>query len=167
MTEEVIVGRIRIWLSLFVVGLVLSGLTAFPLERETGFLVRCLEATGLSAWWPALGAWAVRVHHGLSETDSSYPFIAYGTDWLAFAHLVIAVAFWGPLRDPVRNAWVVDFGMTACVAIIPFVLVCGWVRGIPWFWQCIDMSFGVVGLVPLWCARRAIGVLTSSRACSP
>ena len=24
-------------------------------------------------------------------------------DWLAFAHVVIAVAFWGPLRDPVKN----------------------------------------------------------------
>ncbi|SCF41963.1 hypothetical protein [Micromonospora mirobrigensis] len=32
----------------------------------------------------------------------------YGTDWLAFAHLVLAVAFWGPLRDPVRNVWVVQ-----------------------------------------------------------
>ena len=29
--------------------------------------------------------------------------IAYGTDWLAFAHITIAVAFLGPLKDPVRN----------------------------------------------------------------
>jgi hypothetical protein len=67
------------------------------------------------------------------------PFIACGTDWLAFAHLVIAIAFWGPVRDPVRNIWVVQFGMTACLAV-----VAGPVRGIPWWWwQLIDISFGV------------------------
>jgi hypothetical protein len=54
-----------------------------------------------------------RVHAGVSETYRLYPFIAYGTDWLAFAHIVIAVAFWGPLKNPVRNVWVIEFGMIA------------------------------------------------------
>jgi hypothetical protein len=80
----------------------------------------------------------------------------YGTDWLAFAHLVIAVAFWGPLRDPVRNVWVVHFGMIACVAVIPLALIAGPARGIPWWWLLVDMSFGVFGIVPLLFAERAI-----------
>jgi len=41
-------------------------------------------------------------------SGDGYPFIAYGTDWLAFAHFVIAIAFIGPWRDPVRNVWVVE-----------------------------------------------------------
>jgi hypothetical protein len=149
-------ARIRTWLCVFVLGLVLSGLTAFPLETETRLLVRWLQEWGLAGRWPELARWITRVHQGLSETYSAYPFVAYGTDWLAFAHLVIALAFWGCWRDPVRNVWVVDFGMIACAAVIPFALVCGRLRGIPWFWQCVDMSFGVLGLVPLGCARRAI-----------
>jgi len=32
--------RVRVWLVVFVVGLVVSGLTAFPLESETRLLAR-------------------------------------------------------------------------------------------------------------------------------
>jgi hypothetical protein len=77
---------------------------------------------------------------------------------------VIAIAFLGPLRDPVRNVWVVEFGRIACLAIVPFVLVCGAVRGIPWFWQVVDTSFGVFGLMPLHAARRAIARVEFLRA---
>ena len=150
--------RIRFWLILFVFGLVISGVTAFPLEAESGLLVRMLHAS----WSPAPGhlpelvRFIDRVHHGIVETNRQYPFMAYGTDWLAFAHLVIAVAFWGPLRDPVRNIWVVHFGMISCVAVIPLALIAGPIRGIPWWWQLVDMSFGVFGIVPLFFAERAI-----------
>jgi hypothetical protein len=87
--------------------------------------------------------------------------VAYATDWLAFAHLVIAAAFWGPFRDPVRNRWVVDWAMLACVGVLPLALVCGEVRGIPWFWRAVDMSFGVFGIVPLLIVRRNIGALAA------
>src|SRR4051812_41374297 len=88
----------------------------------------------------------------------------YGTDWLAFAHLVIAVAFWGPLRDPVRNIWVVHFGMIACVAVVPLALIAGPIRGIPWWWQLIDISFGAVGIIPLLFAERGIRRLARQTA---
>jgi hypothetical protein len=82
--------------------------------------------------------------------------MAYGTDWLAFAHIVIAVAFIGPLRDPVRNIWVIEFGMIACALVIPLALIFGPLRGIPFFWRLIDCSFGIIGFVPLWLVRREI-----------
>lgn len=85
--------------------------------------------------------------------------MAYGTDWLAFAHLVIAVAFIGPYRDPVRNSWVVTFGIIACIGIIPLALIAGAVRGIPLYWRLIDCSFGVFGAIPLWLVRRDIAML--------
>ena len=47
--------------------------------------------------------WVERVSEALNSTSTLYPFLAYGTDWLAFAHLAIAVVFIGPYVDPVRN----------------------------------------------------------------
>jgi hypothetical protein len=148
--------RIRIWLILFLIGLVLSGVTAFPLETELRLVAELMHASPVPEHLPGLMAWIDRVHAGLAATGRDHPFIAYGSDWLAFAHLVIAVAFVGPLRDPVRNIWVVQFGMIACVAVIPLALIAGPIRGIPIWWQVIDMSFGVVGLVPLLVVHRDI-----------
>ena len=146
--------RVRLWLVVFVTGLVVSGVTAFPLEAETRLLARVLDRSPVHL--PAVATWVDRVHEGIAHTNDLYPFMAYGTDWLAFAHLVIAVAFWGPIRDPVRNVWVVHWGMISCVAVVPLALIAGAVRGIPWGWRLIDISFGVVGIIPLLFAHRGI-----------
>jgi hypothetical protein len=103
---------------------------------------------------PEFVAWVDRVHGAVVETGEKYPFIAYGTDWLAFAHLAIAVAFIGPLRDPVRNIWIIRWGMIMCAGVVPLTLIAGSVRGIPWGWMLIDMSFAVVAIVPLLIAER-------------
>jgi len=143
--------RIRFWLGVFIVGLVLSGVTAFPLTWELGLLVRWFgQGEG------ALASWLHTVHTGLVETDQKYPFLAYGTDWLAFAHLVIAVAFIGPWRDPVRNIWVIEFGLIACALVLPLALIAGPLRGIPFGWRLVDCAFGVLGAIPLWLIRREI-----------
>jgi hypothetical protein len=153
--------RIRLWLALFVTGLVLSGVTAFPLETETRWLSAWLHHVPAPA---ALTAWIDRCHEGLQQTNAKYPFLAYGTDWLAFGHLTIAVAFYGPWRDPVRNKWVVQFGMIACAGVIPLALICGPIRGIPFGWSLIDMSFGVIGVLPLVPVWRHIKALESENA---
>jgi hypothetical protein len=138
---------VRIWLSLFIAGLILSGITAFPLEQETGWLA---DFVGRYSGLPSqLTLWLYRVHFALHANSVDYPFLAYGTDWLAFAHLVLAIAFLGPLRDPVRNKWVLQFGVIACIAVIPLALIAGQARGIPFPWRLIDCSFGVFGAIPL------------------
>ncbi|MEU4624959.1 hypothetical protein AB0G04_33920 [Actinoplanes sp. NPDC023801] len=147
------ITRIRVWLAVFVVGLVVSGLTAFPLVIETRLLAEVLHAVPAP---DVLVEWIDRVHAGLAATGRDYPFIAYGTDWLAFAHLVIAAAFWGPWRDPVRNVWVIEWGMICCAGVIPLALIAGPVRGLPWGWLLLDMSFGVFGVIPLLVIRRLI-----------
>ncbi|WP_329462754.1 hypothetical protein [Streptomyces sp. NBC_01431] len=157
--RNALLRRIRTWLAVFVVCLVLSGLTAFPLVHELHWTQSLLQATPLGDWPPGLSAWIDRVRDGLDSADAEYPFLLYGTDWLAFAHLVIAVAFYGVVRDPVRNVWVVEFGMIACAGIVPLALICGPVRGIPFWWSVIDMSFGVFGVIPLYVVRRKIKVL--------
>ncbi|MEU6374772.1 hypothetical protein [Streptomyces sp. NPDC046909] len=144
---------IRAWLVLFVVCLVLSGATAFPLVHELRWTEDLLGRLPAPA---ALTDWITRVRQGLDTADADHPFLLYGTDWLAFAHLVIAVAFYGPYRDPVRNIWVVEFAMIACAGIIPLALICGPIRGIPFWWSVIDMAFGVFGVIPLYVVRRKI-----------
>ena len=156
--------RIRAWLVFFIVALVASGLTAFPLETELRIASDILHATPLPDLMPAFVDWIDRVRDALIATNDEYPFLAYGTDWLAFAHLVIAVAFIGPLRDPVRNVWVIQFGMIACVGVIPLALIAGSVREIPLGWQLIDMSFGVIGIIPLLIVYRLIRRLESQQS---
>ena len=150
--------RIRLLILVFIAGLLISGATAIPLETELRILANWLHGEYGSAHW------VLRVCDALTETNAKYPFIAYGTDWLAFAHFVIAILFIGPLRDPVKNVWVIEFGMIACVLVIPFALIMGGARGIPLGWRLIDCSFGIVGILPLWLCRRLIQRLASHEA---
>ncbi|MER8186805.1 hypothetical protein [Kitasatospora sp. NPDC094015] len=156
--------NVRRWLWIFIVCLVLSGLTAFPLETETRWLADAVGGGPLGDHFPALADWTGRVGRGVAETNARYPFLAYGTDWLAFAHLVIAAAFWGPLKDPVRNVWVIRWAVLACAGIIPLALICGPLRGIPLYWRFVDMSFGVIGVLPLLLVLRGIRRLEWAQA---
>jgi hypothetical protein len=105
---------IRAWLAIFIIGLVLSGATAFPLVGEVRLLTFVLHHVSAPG---ALVLFLDRVREGLLTTGTNYPFIAYGTDWLAFAH---------------------------------------------WWWLPIDISFGVVGIIPLIIVHRLIKRLDSA-----
>jgi len=122
--ERRLVRRVRRWLVVMMVGLVLSGLTAFALERELRWLLGALRWAPV---WPiaqstGLSAWIERVSEGVADANARYPFLAYGTDWLAFAHLAIAALFIGPFLGPVRNKWVISFGLIACAGAIPLLM---------------------------------------------
>jgi hypothetical protein len=138
---------IRLWLAIFIVGLILSGVTAFPLEHETAWMASFLAAHPILPQGIIL--WIDRVHQALLDNSIRAPFLAYGTDWLAFAHLVLAVAFIGPLIDPIRNKWVLQFGIIACIGVLPLAFIAGPMRGIPLPWRLIDSSFGIFGAIPL------------------
>lgn len=143
--------RYRIVLGLFIIGLALSGITAFPLLHELELLSRLLGIApdAAPASLSGLQFWIATVRDGLRATYAAYPWVAYGTDWLAFGHLVIAMFFIGPLVRPVENAWVLWVGLAACAAVFPLALICGPIRGIPVYWRLIDCSFGVFGALPL------------------
>ena len=156
---------IRVWLTVFIAGLVLSGVTAFPLVSEVRWLDALLHVPTLQSFAQHTGllGWVDHVNEGLTTTNSNYPFLAYGTDWLAFAHLVIAAAFVGAWRDPVRNRWLISFGLIACAGVIPLAMIAGASRGIPLGWRLIDCSFGVFGSIPLLICRRRILLLERAR----
>jgi succinate-acetate transporter protein len=158
------VTKIRIWIVLFVLALAAAGLTAFPLQWELGIASDVLHSLSVAQWLPGLTEWIDHVRDALNDTYPKYPFIAYGTDWLAYAHIVIAIAFIGPFRDPVRNIWIVQWAMIACVLVIPLALIAGAIREIPIAWQLIDMSFGVFGLIPLIIVYRLIRRLERENA---
>lgn len=123
--------------------LVLSGITAIPAGQELSIATRFFNDDSL------VGNWLGQVWFAVRQTDEKYPFLFYGYDWLAFAHIVIAIAFIGPYRDPIKNKWVIEFGTIACLLILPFALITGYLRGIPFWWRLLDCSFGLAGLIPL------------------
>lgn len=124
--------RLRWLTAFFIFGLVLSGATAIPLETELNWMVSLLGADAHSP--VPLAQWLARVQEALHDTNTRYPFIAYGADWLAFGHFMIALAFVWAWREPVRNRWLYDYGLIACALVIPFAMI--------------------FGAVPLWLCRR-------------
>jgi hypothetical protein len=157
--EQTLRRRIKLLTWLFIIGLVLSGATAIPLATELNWLVKFTGAQQMvespaSTNAPDWAIWLVNVQTALRSSGTKWPFLFYGTDWLAFGHFVIAIAFFGALRDPIRNRWLFDFGLIACALVIPYTLVFGGLRGIPIWWRLIDCSFGVFGFIPLWFCRK-------------
>ena len=143
------INFVRRWLLFFIAALFISGATAIPLEWELGILRQVFPNGNAGRWFAA-------VHDALVYNGTHFPFMNYGYDWLAFAHFVLAILFIGPYMHPVRNKWVIEFGMIACVLIIPFAMIAGHFRGISLEWRLIDCSFGIIGIIPLYLIRKKI-----------
>jgi len=149
--EQQLRKKVKTWIIIFIIGLVLSGVTAFPIETELGFFAAHVQS------FPAfMQPWIMKVYLAVKTTNQNYPYLSYGTDWLAFGHLVIAMVFIGPLKDPVKNSWVIQFGMIACVMVFPLAFIAGPIRGIPLYWRFIDCCFGIFGIIPLYICYRDI-----------
>lgn len=148
--------RIRRWTVFFIAGLWISGLTAVPMTWGTQWL------SDITTHWPGpWHGWAATAAVAIADVGGRYPFLFYGTDWLAFAHIVIGAAFLGVLRDPVRNRWIIEWGLWSCGLVLVFAFAWAPVRGIPLFWRCVDASFGVLGAVPLFLVRHYIRQLAT------
>lgn len=150
--EKKLILKIRVLVLFYIFALFFWGITAFPIETELKIICRLLGIS-LDASpdvYTGFTGWIATVTNGVIDTNHNYPFLSYGTDWLAFSHLVIAVAFIGLYVKPVRNIWIVYFAMIACAGVIPLALICGAIRGLPLWWRLIDCSFCVFGLIPLY-----------------
>ncbi len=146
--------RAKWMMGLVAAGLFISGVTVWPLVSELTWLVRVTwgqqEATG------ELHGFLLRTIEGLKATEAAYPFLLYGFDWLAFAHIVLAILFIGALRDPVKNVWVVQCGLIMCACVPLLAGICIPLRGLPpaWFW--VDFAFAPGAAIPLTIAWRDI-----------
>ena len=155
-------GRIRAWTAFLIFGLVLSGASALPIQTEVRAGIALLGANaqpGASWLPPAVAGWLLTLRDGIADTAIRAPFMFYGTDWLAFGHFVIAIAFVGALRDPVRNRWLYEFGMIAAALVPVWATVWGALRGIPAWWRLVDASFGIGAFVPAFLCFRWTGIL--------
>lgn len=131
--------RLKLWL--FIILLALSGITAFPLQTELAFLSKYV-----SLFPSFIQPWLIEVNSAISNTPL---IVLYGTDWLAFAHLVIALYFIPVILNPLQYQLNIKMGMIACIAVFPLAFICGPIRGIPFFHQIIDVSFGFFGFILL------------------
>ena len=148
--------RIRVCTWFLIVGLAISGLTAIPIQSEIAICRAILgdDWNGGGRLPDAAATWLETLDQGIVATAAQAPFMFYGTDWLAFGHLMIALAFVGALVDPVRNRWLYQFGMIASVLVPVWAGLFGQVRGIPIWWRFIDAAFGVGAFIPSWLCFR-------------
>ncbi len=143
--------KIKTSIIIIIIGLLLNGISAIPLRAELNFLL-----SNQSILPDFLHNWFMYVNKGVTETSNHYRFMRYGFDWLAFAHLLIAIAFLGPLRDPVKNEWIITWGLI--ISALSVLIALGWerVREIPLWWSCIDAAIGLVSFIILWLCSRWI-----------
>lgn len=161
-----LIRRVRIALSVVVIGLIGSGLTTFPLLWEAELLNSWFgKATIFYDYLPAVSGFISHIHEGVIHTDQYYPFIFYGLDWLGFAHIAIALCFIGPLRDPVRNQWVIEWGILICLLAVPAIFYFGISHNMPFFWNFIDGIFPLLALIPLTIAWYLTKELTINDGC--
>jgi hypothetical protein len=149
--------KIRLLILFFILATIASGVSAFPVETELHWVLQFNMPA-------ALYNWLQHCYIAMKNTNANYPMVAYGFDWLAFAHIVIATAFIGPLKNPVKNIWVIEWAMIACVMVWPLALIAGPIRGIPFFHIIIDCCFGVFGLITLFICRRWIKQLENDHS---
>ena len=152
-------------LGIVVFGLLVSGITVWPAVPELKTAVRIIwgetESTGV------LRGFVLQAIEGLESVGANYPFMLYAHDWLAFAHIVLAILFAGAVRDPIRNVWIVQCGLIMCALVPVLAGICIPIRGIPMIWFWIDFAFAPAAALPLWIAlkdiRRAEAQLTTTQ----
>lgn len=131
--------------------LMLSGITAFPIQTEIDFLY-----THINSFPSFFNDWITRLYTNIHSTPDV---MFYGTDWLAFAHIIIALFFVPVYLDPVKHKANLYVGMVACLLVFPLAFICGPIRNIPFFHQLIDCSFGIIGILYLYFILQRINKL--------
>jgi len=151
MQQVSLIFRFRLVMGAFIVALILSGAATFPVLTELRALNQLINPSQISpsADSNELAFGIDHIYRGLEAAYHQSPWIAYGTDWLGFAHIVIAIFFVGALIDPVASRWTIISGIIACILVIPLALICGSIRAVPVYWRLLDCSLGAFGILPL------------------
>ncbi len=147
-------ARAKIMLSIIVFGLLVSGITVWPAVPELKLAVRIVWGDGEPSG--VLHTFVLQAIEALEHAHANYPFMLYAHDWLAFAHIILAILFAGAIRDPIRNVWIVQCGLIMCALVPVLAGICIPIRGLPlrWFW--IDFAFAPAAALPLWIALKDI-----------
>ena len=151
------VVRAKWMLGIVAFGLFVSGVTVWPAISELNFALSILPESGLKSF-------VLQVKEGLQSVNETHPYLMYGYDWLAFAHICLSILFLGAIKDPVRNKWIVQCGLIMCALIPVLSLICIPLRGIPFYWFIFDFLFAPGAAIPLVIALRDIIKAEQERA---
>ena len=146
--------RAKIMLGIIVFGLLVSGITVWPAVPELKAAVSIVRGDATPEG--TLHGFVVQAIEGLESMQADYPFMLYAHDWLAFAHIMLAILFAGAIRDPVRNVWIVQCGLIMCALVPVLAGICIPLRGIPGIWFWFDFAFAPAAALPLWIALKDI-----------
>lgn len=146
--------RAKWMLGIVVFGLVVSGVTVWPAVAELKTAVRIIWGDGEPAG--VLHGFILKAIEGLQAVEANYPFMLYAHDWLAFAHIVLAILFAGAIRDPARNVWIVQCGLIMCALVPVLAGICIPIRRLPLVWFWVDFAFAPAAALPLCIALRDI-----------
>ncbi|MCK5127447.1 MAG: hypothetical protein KAR42_14420 [candidate division Zixibacteria bacterium] len=145
-------AKFMLWIIVF--GLLVSAVTIWPAISELKFAVQLVW--GDSQPVSVLHSFIIQAIEGLEKTQTKYLFMLYAHDWLAFAHIVLAILFAGAIRNPVKNIWIVQCGLIMCMLVPVLAIICIPLRGLPWVWFWVDFTFALLAGLPLWIALRDI-----------
>lgn len=135
-------------------GLFVAGVTVWPAVPELKMAVHLVWEDAAPSG--TLHKFVLRAIAGLEAAQRDYPFMLYAHDWLAFAHIVLAILFAGAIRDPIRNVWIVQCGLIMCALVPVLAAICIPLRGIPYIWFFFDFAFAPAAALPLWIALSDI-----------
>ena len=144
MPRDRLLFRYRLVLGFFIIALIASGVTAFPLQQEcSDFLTSILglkDATPVPLRRALIAGWSVLCVTACTHSDLKYPWLAYGTDWAGVcAYYHCGLFHWPVSGSRVRNIWVLlrrPDRLWARFALAPHL------RGAPWNspgWRLIDL----------------------------
>ena len=156
--------KIRIYLVIFFLGILFSLHTVLFVEVETAFFVKHLgPGTAMEQKLPIVSEWIENLYISVKETYTNYPAIAYCMDWLSYACVVFAIFMIGAIKDPVKNIWIIQAYMLACLLAAALPFIAGPFREIPIFWRFLDGSLGVIGFFVLLMPYKLTKSLASSQ----
>lgn len=135
-------------------GLFVSGVTVWPAVSELRIALGILESIGLGG--SDLHNFVEQIRNSLIAINQEHPQIMYGYDWLAFAHICLAILFFGAVKDPVRNRWIIECGLIMCALIPVLGAICIPYRQIPFYWFWVDFAFAPAAALPLIIALRDV-----------
>jgi hypothetical protein len=157
-------AMVRMMLTVVSLGLFVSGMTCYFLPWELTTIIDIVWGRGADAWtgFSEMHTFILKMEAAIYHVNEHYPEMFLGTDYLGFAHILLAILFIGPIINPVKNIWVVHFGMICCVLVIPAAFLFGYLRGAPTMHYFVDASFGIGAMLFLLIAMRKIMTMERS-----
>lgn len=154
---------IRTYLVIFLLGILFSLHTVLFVEVETAFFNKHFgPGTAMEQKLPAVSSWIETLYTNVHQTYKNYPVMAYCMDSLSYACVIFAIFMIGAIKDPVKNLWIIQTFLIACVLVTALPFIAGPFRGVPIFWRCLDSSFAVIGffvlLIPYKLTKKLIRV---------